>query len=124
MPSGAEETVRGVTIFEGVEATEDPAEFEAVTIKRYPTPLVNPVMVHVVALVVWQVNEPSSVLARYPVTAVLPELLGADQETVAEPSPAFAVTALARVGTIEGAALAIWLVSATKSPAIKNTLHN
>ena len=34
MPSGAEETVRGVTIFEGVEATEDPAEFEAVTIKR------------------------------------------------------------------------------------------
>ncbi len=57
-PVGASGIVRGVIAAEALEIGDDPAMFDATTVKVYAVPLVRPVTVHEVAPVVVQLFAP------------------------------------------------------------------
>ena len=104
-PVGAPGTVAGafgVTLFDGAEAALLPTAFVAITVNVYVVPFVRPVSVADVPVTV--ALAPTGLEDTvYEVMALPPSLSGAVQETVAEASPAVAVTPVGALGTVAGA---------------------
>ena len=109
---GAPGTVAGVTLLEASEAGPVPMAFVAVTVKVYAVPFVKPLTVTVVGTTVLPsgavtVAEPPAGLevTVYEVIALPPFEAGGVHDTVADASPAVAVTAVGAPGTVAGVTL-------------------
>jgi hypothetical protein len=97
---GAVAAPTGVTAFDGVDAGPVPAALEALTVKKYVVPFVNPVTVALVAgAATVAVSPPGLDVTVYEVTMLPPSTSGGVHDTVACALPATAVT---RVGAAGG----------------------
>lgn len=100
----------GVTADDGVDGSPAPAAFRATTAKRWATPFVRPVTVHVRVTPTRQPGidvgdpAPSRTTTSYPVMGDPPLKRVADHDTVALASPGTAVTVKGGNGTLRGVA--------------------
>jgi hypothetical protein len=100
-----------VTTFDGSEAADVPAALVAVTVKEYMSPPVSPVTVSGLAapLAVWPPFAglvASVAVTVYEVIADPPSEAGGDQDTVADPFPAAALTPAGEPGATDPAGAA------------------
>ena len=105
---GTPGTPIGAMEFDEVEATDVPAEFVAVTVNEYETPLVRPATVHEVEEVV-HVFEPGFEVTMYEVIDAPPFEAGGVHDTTDEPDAFAEVTTVAETpateeGTVAGTA--------------------
>ena len=100
------EEAMGVTAAEGADAAEIPTALVAVTVNVYALPFVRPETVEPVPVVVVppQAGHAGDGVIVYPVIAEPPSETGGDQATVAELSPAAAVTAVGAPGSVTNGA--------------------
>ena len=99
-PVGAPGSVRGVIVADGLDGLPAPTALAAETVNVYPVPLASPMTVQLVMNDgAMHVAPPGVALAAYPVSGEPPSLLGADQETVTDPSPGRPVTFWGCAGT-------------------------
>jgi len=93
----------GVTEAEGEELTEGPTLLVATAVNVYGVPSVNPDTTHdVPGAATWHVAPPGDAVTVYDVIAEPPLLVGAVNDTSADPSCAIAVTADGAPGTSTG----------------------
>ena len=91
----------GITEFDGLDGDPVPTPFVAVTVNVYEVPFVRPVTVHVSMLVV-HVLLPGALVTAYPVIALPPSEVGANQDTGADALAGVAVTLVGAPGNVAG----------------------
>jgi hypothetical protein len=91
----------GVTAVDGEEATELPFELVATTVKVYAVPFVNPVTLRGELAPVTEIL-PGLEVTVYPVITLPPVVPGAENETLADDTPAVAITPVGEPGTVAG----------------------